>query len=139
MESLSLNFTKIMYTPTPLDKSGPTKKGDGDHLRPEDNEGELSGSAFEAARASLACRRVAMMRSYCGVSGLFMPTLIKRALRDGSSAINSATRSGHGSRPRRTASSRVNPMGELGSLRLNHSAISASWRKRLLAAGDGAR
>jgi type VI secretion system secreted protein Hcp len=28
MESLSLNFTKIDYTPTPLDKSGNTKKGD---------------------------------------------------------------------------------------------------------------
>jgi len=28
MESLSLNFLKIMVTPTPLDKSGQTKKGD---------------------------------------------------------------------------------------------------------------
>ena len=28
MESLSLNFIKIMYTPTPLDKSGQIKKGD---------------------------------------------------------------------------------------------------------------
>jgi hypothetical protein len=27
MESLSLNFTKIMYTPSPLDKSGSPKKG----------------------------------------------------------------------------------------------------------------
>ena len=27
-ESLSLNFTKIMVTPTPLDKSGQIKKGD---------------------------------------------------------------------------------------------------------------
>ena len=28
VESLSLNFTKIMMTPTPLDKSGQVKKGD---------------------------------------------------------------------------------------------------------------
>ena len=28
MESLSLNFLKIMVTPTPLDKSGQIKKGD---------------------------------------------------------------------------------------------------------------
>ena len=28
MESLSLNFLKIMVTPTPLDKSGKMKKGD---------------------------------------------------------------------------------------------------------------
>ncbi len=28
MESLSLNFVKIMVTPTPLDKSGQIKKGD---------------------------------------------------------------------------------------------------------------
>jgi type VI secretion system secreted protein Hcp len=27
-ESLSLNFLKVMYTPTPLDKSGQIKKGD---------------------------------------------------------------------------------------------------------------
>jgi type VI secretion system secreted protein Hcp len=27
MESLTLNFTKIMYTPSPLDKSGQPKKG----------------------------------------------------------------------------------------------------------------
>ena len=28
MESLSLNFIKVMVTPTPLDKSGQIKKGD---------------------------------------------------------------------------------------------------------------
>ena len=28
MESLSLNFLKVMVTPTPLDKSGQIKKGD---------------------------------------------------------------------------------------------------------------
>ncbi len=28
MESLSLNFLKVMVSPTPLDKSGQIKKGD---------------------------------------------------------------------------------------------------------------